>query len=288
MYTLEDYLAVDPWEALIRIINFERGVQLEPNLTELVNQQALGNKRLEVTLDARRSASPVGVLPPLENLTFTLKRLYFTDVFKGNYQYNDLPLPFNTSDILKRLSASANVAFDLDDVYHEEYTEYPSSPIELKAHPLSLRWEGTLPITVVNGMQDNLTAINNTEVPEAIIYPNGDEFRAQGYYYLNPFDFSEYREHLRPLGQYENTIDGDRLAVIISDVSGEEWVCSEAPHPRNIAMNVEDEVAKYSVLYNGAATERYTARTDFRNVVILDINKDLSTGLLGAVRLHYN
>jgi len=286
LFDTAEYLRLEPWVALIKIINDEAYLQLEPYQTKLVSFEALGNQIVKVVVDANRSTSNQNILLPLEPQTFWYTRLILDKYFEF-ITLTDIPLPFSTYDLMLKIGELKDIAFDLDDVIHEDYADYPTEPVVITANPKSLRWEGSFKVMVENTLKKDLFVLNNTEVPEALAYPNNDPTKAQGYFYLNPFDFSEYRQELIPLGFYEHTLDGEKLAAIITKLSGQEWVCSKEPHPRNIAYEVIDDQPYYKVVYHGPSIERYTARTDLPRVIVLDINENLCTSLAGAVRLHY-
>jgi len=284
-FSTAEYLTLDPWTALIRLINDHLYLQLEPRQAKLLKFTPKGNRALEVVINANRGTSNQNILPSLAPVTVTYNRLVLSSWFNkaGGYTLTDLPLPFTTADVMTRLGGSA-VVFDVDDFVQETYRSYPLGSITINAGPKSLRWEGSLTVTVTNTLKLDLALFNGTEVPEAFDYPDGDGSKAQGYFYLNPFDFSEYREVLKPLGKYANTLDGDELAVILSTVSGETWASEPTPQVRNLATL---SGMPYKVVYNGPAMERYTARTDLASVIILELDETLCTGVTGGLRLHY-
>lgn len=289
LFDAKHYLRLTPFNALIQIINDQMYAQLEEAFAEIIDFTLLGNQRVKVVIKTRRSKSNQNILPPLDTVTATFKRLLLTDVFDQGMVFSDLKLPFSTLDIIERLSVLKDVQFDLRDIKHETFDEYPTGPIVINTLASSLRFEGSLSVTVTNGKKMNLSLFQGVEVPSVFTYPNADTEKAQGYYYTNPFDFSKQRDALIPLRTgINNTLEGPLLASYMTALTGEEWVCSPEPAPRNIAFEVDGTVGKYRVRYHGDATERYTARTDLRNVIVLDLSETLCTDVAGAIRLHYD
>lgn len=283
------YLKMPPLQALYAIANDQALIQIEPSQAQLLEFTPLGNKRVKFVVDLHRSTTNQNILPPIEPQTFFYNRLLLTDVFKDNYVFEDLPLPFSTLDILERLSVMEDVVFDKDDIEQKTFTQYPTTAIVLQAKPGSYRFEGSLQIQVVNGSRMDLALFDGVEVPSEYSLPNPSSDKAQGYYYLNPFDFSVNRDDLRSLVMgVDNPLDGIRLAGILTRISGEQWTCSMTPSERNIAYSEKNGTVQYNIRYNGAATEHYTARSDKSRVIILELSETLCTGVIGAIRLHYD
>lgn len=293
MFLTRDYLTLPPWDALVQMVNDQTYAQLDAKTTVLKAVKPLGGLTLQVTLAAARSTSDANILPQYPDTTFAYDRLdletHFHQLTPTNI--NGYRLPLSTVDLMNDIGARNGIVFDVDDFFHQRLEVYnPGTEIWLEANPNSLRWMGALRLRLVNTIQEDLsTAFTVAEFPNANPYPNGIAGAIQGVFYAMPYDFTVYRDelkNLRPEG--DPLLSGKRLAAILQAVSGDPWAFTTTAAPFNLGFNQVDGEVRYRVTYNGPAAARYTHRTDYNRLLILELNPALSTGIYGTLLLHYN
>jgi hypothetical protein len=131
--------------------------------------------------------------------------------------------------------------------------------------------------------------IKVNEVPNALVYPAGKAGVIQGVFYGMPFDFTPYRDDLKLIGIHNYAISGKRLAGILAKVTGDAWRFLPGASAFNLAFATDGGELTYKVAYNGPAKERFTHRVGaFNNVLVLELNAALSTGIQGTLLMHYN
>jgi hypothetical protein len=293
MFTTRDYLTLPPWEALVQMVNDQTYAQLNPLTTSLVSITSLGGRSVEVVIAAARSTSEFNILPVYPDTTFHYDRLDLAAEFKQGVpvNINGYRLPLSTVDLMNDVGARNGIAFDVGDFLHQRLETYtPGAEVVLQAHPESLRWVGSLKLRLVNTIQQDLGLLLKVhEYPNANQYPNGMPGAIQGAYYAMPYDFTPYRDELKNLKpEALPLISCDRLAAILGDVTGDPWQAKAVAVPYNTAFNLVDDELRYRVAYNGPAVTRYTHRTEYNSVLILELNRTLSTGVAGNLLLHYN
>lgn len=293
MFTTRDYLTLPPWDALVQMVNDQTFAQLNPLTTSLKSFKSLGGKSVEVVLAAARSTSEFNILPVYPDSTFAYDRLDLATHFHQLAPTNisGYRLPLSTVDLLTDIGLRNGIVFDVGDFIHQRIEVYsPGAELVLEAHPDSLRWVGSLRLRLVNTIQQDLgTLLKVTEYPNANPYPNGMAGAIQGAYYAMPYDFTVYRDELKNLKpEAPPGISALRMASILQDVTGDPWMAKAVAVPFNTVFNTVDGEMRYRVAYNGPAVTRYTHRTEYNRVLILELNRALSTGIYGTLLLHYN
>lgn len=293
MFTTRDYLTLPPWEALVQMVNDQTYAQLNPLTTSLKSVKSLGGRSVEVVIAAARSTSEFNILPIYPDTTFLYDRLDLAAEFKQGVVTNisGYRLPLSTVDLLNDVGVRNGIAFDVGDFLHQRLDVYtPGAEVVLEAHPESLRWVGVLKLRLVNTIQQDIAALLTvSEYPNANPYPNGMAGAIQGAYYAMPYDFTPYRDELKNLKpEALPVISCDRLAAVLEAVTGDPWQAKAVAVPYNTAFNMVDGELRYRVAYNGPAVTRYTHRTEYNSVLILELNRTLSTGVYGTLLLHYD
>jgi hypothetical protein len=144
------YLEESPWEAFIMMVNDQYHFQLFPETTTLVGIESLANNRVEVTIASQRSRSLRNLLPSLEQFTFVLTLIDLSTYFGGalSIPASELTTP-STMTIVNWLQTNINaIPFYKDDIIHEEIDLPLPVTYVLNAHPRSLRWSGSVTITL--------------------------------------------------------------------------------------------------------------------------------------------
>jgi len=149
MNTTETLLQYPPWEALIRMVNHHYRMTIDPRMAKLVEQETLSDNRLEVTLALKPSGSLRNLLPPTEQITVVYQLLDLGTYFGGTFTIVDRAYPDTTLTVVDQLSETFGVVFDRDDILHETIP-MGLTTYTLKAHPRSLRWVGSLDISLPN------------------------------------------------------------------------------------------------------------------------------------------
>ena len=155
MFDVRRYMGMDPWLALVTLISDRTYLNLEPNNCELLELESLGGLATRVVIGTNHGNSSAQLLPPLpKQLEYTFDRLNPDSFFRTADEalvVVGLTLPTNTQAILDRLSVQKEVVFDPDDFESVEVTSFGS--VTLTSKPQSLRWVGTLTLTLANTLQ---------------------------------------------------------------------------------------------------------------------------------------
>lgn len=292
MYITRDYLKVSPWQAVIDMINDKYNFQLQAGIVKLKTMTALGPKRTQVEIIPNRSTDPANLMPEITQTIFTYDRLNCTEFFRNTVAVNisGLKLPITTFDVLKVIGDKNEIVFDVNDFIHQTFDHYSATgetDFVMQADKRSLRWVGSLKFRLINTGKVNLSSFanKNREYPRITnkqnpLYANGDVL-------LTRFDFTEYRDLLYPIpiGQYH---DLRWLASMLSNVSGYLFTVTATPSPYNLTSQLVNGEPHCKVLYNGAVIPRWSGRSDFSRVMVIELNTTYSTGMSGYIRLHYN
>ncbi|MNM38171.1 hypothetical protein D3C81_489190 [compost metagenome] len=122
------------------------------------------------------------------------------------------------------------------------------------------------------------------EFPNVIEEP--DNTKINGDYYVSSYDFSRYRDSLKDLkvGLYHNP---EQLLNPLFQITGIKFQCQSVPAINNIVHSLVNGERHCKVLYNGATIPKWTMRSEFYRVVVLELS-DLSSNITGFLRLHYD
>lgn len=290
MYTTKDYLAVDPWTAVINRINEEYLTDLTPYTAELKVFESLGGTRTRIMVDAHRSIDPNNTQPEVTREEYFYDRLDLATFFKGPAvkQLTGFSLPTDTFKVLDAIAELNSIVFTINDFMHVRYDEYQHT-YTLKANAKSLRFVGEVQFELLNTTQQMLANVGDkVELPLANARPLGSTLGTiVGQYATSGFDFTSEREFIKTLNSDSIWPSGRKLAAIMSNVISYPWVCSSDPADWNIAGEVKQGEGVVSVLYNGIVLPRYSPRTDIQRVCVLRLS-DLATNVTGYLLLHYN
>lgn len=290
MYTTKDYLAVDPWQAVINRINEIYFTELTAYTTELVSLTSVSGTLTKIVVKPNIAQSDRNTMPPVEHTEYLYDRLDLATFFKtpGVANIPSFYLPTTTSKVLKQISELNEIVFTVNDFVEREYDEY-SKVYTLKASPKSLRFVGEVSFQFINTTKQQLSSVGNKlEFPLANAIPLGTVSGTMvGQYLTCGFDFTEHRDTLITLRANEVWLDPRKLAAIIADVTGDPWVCKSDTSDYNTAYNTVNGEASVNVVYNGIVLPRYSPRTDIQRVCILRLS-ELSSNVSGYLLLHYN
>lgn len=292
MLVTDDYLKLDPWEALIRIINDRYHLELDTKTTTMVSFEVGTGTRTSIRLSRKRSDSPRNLLPEFTERTFHYSRIDLESYFGSEpIVVSDIALPTSTSTLIKQLSTASGVVFSHNDFINDFIeTDEELEGYVLQAHPKSLRWVGSLRFTNRTEPK-SLDLVTNPVLKEALTLHDAEVEKIIGRHLLVNRDFTPYRSllELLQIGGYE--LPPERLLTILNDLGeeqGSSWVCEDGLKPWNIASRVTDGLAMYEVIYNGVVLDRWTPRRDIRSVLVLRIHPDYCTNLSGYLLLHYD
>lgn len=290
MFDVRRYMGMEPWAGLITMISDRTYLNLEPAACTLEALESLGGLSTKVTISTNRSTSPANLLPPLpKTLEYTFDRLDPALFFRTGATpvlIDGLRLPINTEAIVQRLGEFKGINFDVDDFEQIEVTEY--GEVVLQSKPDSLRWVGQLPVTLVNSNQRQLSDALVIKSVSSVFRSLGGTGRVLDIIYSAEHDFTTYRADMKAMLKSPNGIDTLRLLNILRWVTGDTWVCQDSPAQFNLCVDLVDSVPTWEILYAGRPVERFTPRTDKRNLIVLRIDTTRCTGLSGALLLHYD
>lgn len=282
MFTTQDYLGLSPWEALIQMVNDVYRKSLNPHTTELTRLIKGAGNQVTVELSTHRSTSDHNLTPPISRDAFNYWRLDL-GVYFSNLTLDNVTVPCSTSDLVAQLSQQTGIVFDdRDFIYHDIHP----TPVVLEAGPDSLRWVGSVPVTL-STMDVNLSTVTNVELINTLPLP-GSLDKIQGPFYSSAFDFSKGQRIFKGLEVGEHRVSGDWIDRFLRPVTGDQWVCSSTPQPWNIACTVVDGVGLYKVLYNGPVVSSFSNFKDRGgSILVLELDDVLCTNISGYLTLHY-
>ena len=292
MYITRDYLKVGSWQAIIDMINDKYNFQLSPGITKLKTMTRLGPKRTQIEISPNRSRDAANLLPEITETVFTYDRLNCTEFFRNTVAVNvsGLKLPISTFDILRQIGEHNEIVFEPDDFVHQTFDHYSGvteNDFVIQADEQSLRFVGNLKVRLVNTTKVDISSFTGkvAEFPEVMWRPQLDKIR--GDYYLSRYDFTAYRDSLKdiPVGLYNIP---KQLLGPIYKTTRTMFSVSNTPVQLNLVHTVLNGVGHLKVLYNGAPIPLWTRRTDFRKVLVVELSEELSTGIRGFLRLHYD
>lgn len=291
MLTATDYLALDPWEALIEIINQKYFLELDSATTKLVQFTPEGGTRTAIRLAAHRSARAGNLLPPSFERTFHYERIDLMAYFGTTpIEIPNLRAPVSTHTLIERLSTQTGVVFDRNDFVNEIITsDAELADYTLLANPRSLRWVGQVRLTGT-APKITLTSLSTVNYPGSLPLSQPEPNRWEGPYLLMPYDFTAYRDELRAIEPNNLTLAPERLIAILTQVTPDlgPWVCQGLYVPWNVGYDVVGDVVWYRVAYNGRTNNRWTPCTEKRRVLVLELNTQLCSNGGGRLLLHYD
>lgn len=290
MYSTKDYLAADPWVAVINRINEVYLTDLTPYTSTLKSIESLGGTRTLIRVDAKRSIDPNNTQPEVTREDYVYDRLDLSEFFHGSgvKQLSGFTLPTNTFKVLSEIAELNGIIFTLNDFVHIQYDEY-ENVYTLKANSKSLRFVGEIQFKLINTTKQLLPNIGNKlELPLANARPlNSVVDKVVAQYTTCGFDFTSEREFIKDLSSDSVWPSGRKLAAILNDITDYPFVCTTKIDDWNITGSVVSGEARISVLYNGIVLPRYSPRKDIQRVCVIRIG-ELSNNLGGFLLLHYN
>lgn len=290
MYTTKEYLATDPWEAVINCVNAKYLTDLSAYTTELKTFESLGGTLTKIHVDPHRSIDPNNTQPEVTVEEYVYDRLDLGSFFVGPAlkELSGFELPTSTFKVLDAIGELNGIKFTLNDFMHFQYDTY-QKVYSLKANPKSLRFVGQVDFQFVNTTKQLLSNLGNQlELPKANAAPLGTvKGKLIGQYATSGFDFSSIRELIKDLKASSTWPSGKRLAAAISAVTTYPWTCTATAGDWNIAGEVRNGEALPTVIYNGIVLPRYSPRTDIQRVCVIRLG-DLASNVSGYLLLHYN
>jgi hypothetical protein len=291
MYITRDYLKVGSWQAICDMINDKYNFQLQPGIVKLKELVKLGPKLTQIEIIPNRSTNPVNMMPEITETVFTYDRLNCTEFFRNTFAVDirGLTLPISTIDILTKLGKRNEIVFETDDFIHQTFDRFNAvgdNDIIIQADDKSLRFVGFLRVRLTNTSKIDISTLTTkpNEFPEVTVRP--DPAKINGNYCTNGYDFSRWRDSLKdlPVGLYHNP---EQLLNPLFQASGIKFQIQSVPAVNNIVHSLVDGEPHCKVVYNGATIPKWTSRSEFYRVVVLELS-DLSSNMTGFLRLHYD
>lgn len=172
--SLREYMSLDPWEAVIAMINDNYTLALNPVRTKLVSMEPFGAD-LRITLLSERSPSEGNLLPPFDQKTFQYTRLELGEFFGlglDPFVFNLQAYPSSTKAVTQVLTAQTGVIFGRNDIEHYSIDAPISGVFGINAHPMSLRWVGSLSVTLGDASMGELRDFIPNRVLEPLAFPS--------------------------------------------------------------------------------------------------------------------
>ncbi|ARV76830.1 virion structural protein [Pseudomonas phage Phabio] len=292
MYMTRDYLKVDPWSAVIEMINNEYGVELNPSSTSLVSLESLGGTKTKLKLRVNWGKSPDDTQPKPELPEyFFYDRIDLATLFKGGpiYVMDNVRMPMSTFQIMGMLDKKNDVVFSYTDLVPDQFDRF-DEPYKLVAGAQSLRFVGEIPFSFENTLRYDLSSIVlTTELPKANTWQFGnDGTKITGNYLFTAYDFTHYRDELIPAKSNHLFVDTNSLRGMIKHITKQDWILSGNPEDNNLCYSIYEGEKRVRVVYNGVIDPAFTSRTDMSYVMVLELSNTLCTNVSGFLLFHYN
>jgi len=146
----ETLLRLSPQDAIVAMLNEENQTAFPNYIFKISPPTVVSGKTTKVTLTTRKSASKLDEIPYQGTLDFTYERLPLDEQFAGVLTSFRPQLPCSTQTVLDELTRLTGQQFYLDDIVHEEIDRSNAAPYVLKAKSESLRWIGSLTVTLID------------------------------------------------------------------------------------------------------------------------------------------
>lgn len=291
MYMTRDYLKVDPWTAVIEMINNEYGTELQPYSTQLVSIESLGGTKTKIKIKTNISKSETNTMPKLDRDEFYYDRIDLRTLYKGGpvYVMDNVRLPLSTYQVMGMLDQTNETVFSFTDLEATLFSRF-NTGYSLVAKPESLRFIGSVPFTFENSLKYDLnTAVVTTEFPKANTWQFGnDGNKITGNYLFTGYDFTQERAELISAKTHHKFDNVSRLRGAIKRVTGQDWICEGTVEDNNLCYEIFEGENRVRVVYNGTIDPAYTARTDMSHVLVLELSSTRCANVSGFLLLHYN
>lgn len=153
MASTEQLLKLSTRGAIVRMVNDENGTLFDGSETGplvISPPTSEGGGRTEVEISVRRRLSGDDSLPFPGTLAFRYNRLDVDFNLGGQLNGYRPEMPTSTQALLDELTRRTGIRFELDDFILEDIIRSNAAPYILKAKPNSLRWVGSLEITLID------------------------------------------------------------------------------------------------------------------------------------------
>lgn len=292
MYITADYLKTDPWTAVIEMINNEYGTELSPYTAHLVSLESLGGTKTKIKIRTNISTSPDNTMPVVELPEFIYyDRLDLGKFFKGGplYVMDNVRLPLTTYDIMSLLDTKNDITFSCTDLVPAAFDTF-NKAYQLNAAANSLRFVGSINFNFANSLKYDLTAPPLvTAFPKVNTWQLGNKgLKITGNYLFTGYDFTSYRDDIRPVKTNGGFANIQRLRGMIKTVTGQDWVVQDATTVNNLCHSIYEGGPRVRVVYNGVRDPAYTPRTDISYVMVLELSETRCSNVSGFLLLHYN
>lgn len=292
MYITRDYLNVDPWTAVIEMINNEYGVELNPSSTSLVSLESLGGTKTKLKLRTNWGNSPDDTQPKPELPEFFYyDRLDLGTMFKGGpiYVMNNVRMPLTTFQVMGMLYRKNDIVFSYTDLMADQFDKF-NTAYKLTAKDESLRFVGSIPFTFENTLRYNITTnVLTTKFPKANTWQLGNNgTKITGNYLFTAYDFTKYRDDIIPAkanAAFDNNV---RLRGMIKHVTGQDWSLDGNLADNNLCHSIYQGELVTRVVYNGVRDPAFTSRTDMSYVMVLELSDTRCVNVSGFLLFHYN
>lgn len=159
MLATNSLLKKTPFQALVDIVNYNNGLNIQPGNVVFENMIPLDGRRTQITIRALPVSG--GVAAYTGQKTFVYKRLHVDESFSDADKNLTIRNPDSTQSLLNILADRYGILIDTSDFIIESIPSGATSYV-LKANPASLRWVGQTTIAIIEpppAIEDEITVV---------------------------------------------------------------------------------------------------------------------------------
>ncbi len=144
----EALLQMTPADALVAMVNYENRTAFRPGAFNITELMQLNGTTTQVLMTSRRPWADLDVVPDPGSFLFVYERLNVADHFASVLGGYRPAMPTSTQALLDEITRRTGQLFYPDDFELDYIDRDNADPYTLRAKPESLRWVGTIAVTL--------------------------------------------------------------------------------------------------------------------------------------------
>lgn len=143
-------LKMAPKDAIIKMLNDENDTRFPSGVFDISEPVAGLERETTVNMAIRKSRSKLDEIPYSGEIDFTFQRLDLAEHFPSVLTGFRPPMPCSTQTLIDEITRRVGQQFFLEDFVLEEISHSNAAPYSLKAKVESLRWFGSIEVTLID------------------------------------------------------------------------------------------------------------------------------------------